>query len=274
MHAASSREALEGARVELEAALRGSDAPATTGVTVGTELLSVSATVSDDRALRTALGDSATAPDLRAGIAERVLTGKVHDLTRQTVASAAARHWSTDADLVAGLASLGREALLLSAKDSGELDTVEDELFRLSRVVKDNTELEQALCDPARSASDRAGLLASLIAGKVNPVTERLAVQAITTDTDNAPGDVIDSLSGLAAAANGRKVAYVSSATELSAQQRTELAGKLSAIYDSPVTLHIDIDSELLGGVVVRVGDERIDGSIAGRLAALRRSLR
>jgi F-type H+-transporting ATPase subunit delta len=40
------------------------------------------------------------------------------------------------------------------------------------------------------------------------------------------------------------------------------------------VTVHVEVDPELLSGLVVRVGDEVIDGSAAGRLAALRKSLK
>ncbi|WP_024332505.1 F0F1 ATP synthase subunit delta [Gordonia hirsuta] len=271
MYAASSREALEGARVELEAALRGVDADAE--IAIGTELLSVAETVADNRALRAALADSSAAPGSRAAVAESVLAGKVHEITRATVASAAARSWSKDSDLSAALQSLGREAMLQSAKRQDKLDKVEAELFRLGTIIKDSPELELALSDRSRSGQDRAELLTRLITGKVEPVTERLAVQAVVVD-QLAPGDAIDQLSALAAATNGRKVAYVASAGELSAAQRTELAEKLSRIFDAPVTLHVEIDPELLGGVVVRVGDERIDGSIAGKLAALRRSLR
>ena len=273
MYAASSREALDGARIELETALRGSSAPSTEAVTVGDELLSVAATVNDNRSLRIALADTATAADSRAKIADTVLDGKVGDITRRVVASAAARDWSTEADLVNGLQSLGCEALLFAAKESGRIDQVEEELFRLARIVKGDGALEQALSDRTRSAADRFGLLRKLIDGKVEDVTSKLAAFAVSR-TDQAPGDSIDELSRLAAASNGRKVAYVTSAGELSADQRTALSEKLAAIYDAPVTLHVDIDPAILGGVVVRVGDERIDGSTAGKIATLRRGLR
>ena len=271
MYAASSREALDGARVELEAALRGGASSDAT--TVGTELLSFADTARDNRALRTALADSATAPDARAAVAKDVLSGKVSDITRDVVTSAAARTWSSDADLASGLQTLGREALLQAAKNDGKLDDVEEELFQLSRLVKANPELEQALSERSRTAADRQQLLKSLISGKVDPITEILATEAVAS-TQEAPGDAVDELSQQAAAANGRKVAYVSSAGELSATQRTELADKLTKIYGAPVTLHVEIDPDLLGGVVIRVGDERIDGSIAGKLAELRRNLK
>lgn len=273
MYAASSREALEGARVELETILRGASASSNDAATAGAELLSVSTIVSNDRSLRIALADSSTAPDDRAAIANKVLTGKVSDTTRTVVSSTAARAWSSDADLVEGLRQLGREALLQAAKSEGKADTVEDELFRLARVIKGDNALEQALSDRSRTVADRLALLRKLIDGKVEPITERLAADAVAT-SEELPGDAIDELSQLAAASNGRKVAYVTSAGELSSEQRNKLAAKLTEIYASPVTLHVDIDPELLGGVVVRVGDERIDGSISGKLATMRRGLR
>ncbi|WP_132993839.1 F0F1 ATP synthase subunit delta [Gordonia zhaorongruii] len=273
MYAASSREALAGARNELETALRGLSAPSTDAVTVGDELLAVADTVKDNRSLRTALADSASAADSRAKVAETVFNGKVAETTRGVVASAAARDWSSDADLANALQDLGCEALLFAAKSGDRLDTVEEELFRLARIVKGDGALEQALSDRTRSIADRVGLLRTLIAGKVETVTEKLAEHAVGR-TDVAPGDAIDELSQSAAASNGRKVAYVTSVGELSAEQRTKLSAKLAEIYDAPVTLHVDIDPELLGGVVVRVGDERIDGSLSGKIATLRRGLR
>ena len=270
MYAASSREALEGARVELEAALRGVSEH--DELAIGEELLTVADTVKSDRALRAALADSSASPDARAAVANAVLAGKVHDVTRQTVASVSARQWSRDGDLSRALEALAEEALLLAAKRNDRLDTVEEELFRLATIVKDNPELELARSDRARSAADRTGLLVGLIGGKVDDVTQRLAVHAVI-EGGEAPGDALDALSALAAAANGRKVAYVTSAGELSATQRTELADKLTRIFDAPVTLHVEIDPALLGGVVVRVGDERIDGSVSGKIAALRRDV-
>lgn len=273
MYAASSREALDGARVELETTLRGSAAQNTDAAVIGEELLSVADTVSDNRSLRIALADSSTAPDDRAAVADKVLSGKVSDAARGIVSSTVARAWSSDTDLAAGLRQLGQEALLLAAKSAGKADAVEDELFRLARVIKGDNALEQALSDRSRPAADRTALLRTLIDGKVETITERLAVDAVA-NTSELPGDAIDELSQLAAAANGRKVAYVTSAGELSSQQRTDLVAKLTEIYASPVTLHVEIDPALLGGVVVRVGDERIDGSISGKIATLRRGLR
>ena len=64
-------------------------------------------------------------------------------------------------------------------------------------------------------------------------------------------------------------MAHVRSATELTEQQRTQLAASLQRIYDKPITVHVQVDPSLLAGVVVRVGDDVIDGSAVGRLQRL-----
>ncbi len=68
-------------------------------------------------------------------------------------------------------------------------------------------------------------------------------------------------------------MAHVRSATVLSDAQEERLAALLSRIYSRPVAVHTEVDPTLVGGLVIQVGDEIIDGSAAGRLAALRRQL-
>jgi F-type H+-transporting ATPase subunit delta len=47
----------------------------------------------------------------------------------------------------------------------------------------------------------------------------------------------------------------------------------LTRLYGRPISLQVELDPSLLGGLVVRVGGELIDGSVAGRLAAARRNM-
>ncbi|MFT4200729.1 F0F1 ATP synthase subunit delta [Gordonia sp. (in: high G+C Gram-positive bacteria)] len=264
MYAASSREALAQARTALDSAPKAD---------TGDQLLAVARLVGGNRELLGALTEAAVPPAQRGDVARAVLKGKVSSDAADVVAAAAGGQWSTSSDLASGIHDLGVEALLRSASAAGDADTVEDELFRLGRTVANTPELEQALSDRARSPQDRAGLIGKLIAGKVNPVTERLAVDAIER-SEEKPADALARLADTAAGIGGRRVAHVRSATELSDAQRSKLAKDLEADIGSPVTLHVDIDPELLGGVVVRIGNEQIDGSVAGKFAAVRRGLR
>lgn len=71
----------------------------------------------------------------------------------------------------------------------------------------------------------------------------------------------------------GVAVAQVSTAVPLDDKESTEVARRLEALLGKRVVLEKRVDSSLIGGVVARIGDRLIDGSIAGQLSALRDQL-
>jgi F-type H+-transporting ATPase subunit delta len=84
---------------------------------------------------------------------------------------------------------------------------------------------------------------------------------------------VLDELVAAAAERREQLLADVRTPVAMTPDQQTALAAALTRIYGRPVTVAATVDPELLGGAVVRVGDEIIDGSVATRLADLRRRL-
>ena len=266
---AASREASARSREALRAALTGSNGVA---ATTGSELFAVVAVLDDQRSLRVALADVSVQGSARAELSERVFGGKVSPATQAVLTTAVAQDWSRTADLVDTLVLLGQEALLESAADSGRLDAVEDELFRLGRIVGDNPDLEQALSDRAKPASAKRELLAGLLTGKVEPITLTLAEQVVTRQRGGIDTS-FDELADLAAGRRDQIVAHAHAAIALTTQQRERLAASLGRIYGKPVTVHVQVDPSLLSGLVVRVGDDVIDGSAIGRLERLRREL-
>ncbi|WP_280229040.1 F0F1 ATP synthase subunit delta [Nocardia cyriacigeorgica] len=266
---AASREASSRSREALRAALTGSDSVA---ATTGSELFAVVAVLDDQRSLRVALADVSVPGSARAELSERVFGGKVSVATQAVLTTAVAQDWSRTADLVDTLELLGQEALLEAAADSGRLDAVEDELFRLGRIIADNPDLEQALSDRAKPESARRELITRLLTGKAEPITVTLAEQAVTRQQTGL-GAAFDELSDLAASRRDQIVAHVRAAIALTAQQKERLAASLQRIYGKPVTVHVQVDASLLSGLVVRVGDDVIDGSAVGRLERLRREL-
>ncbi len=65
----------------------------------------------------------------------------------------------------------------------------------------------------------------------------------------------------------------VSSAVPLTEEEQEALRKKLEARFSQDLNLRFEVESSLLGGVVVRVGDKVIDGSVKGKLEALKQSL-
>jgi len=271
MHAAS-RDALEQSRSVLQSTLSANPAGGATGAKVGAELFQVVDILEENRSLRVAVADSAAPVEAREDLTRSVFGWKVDESTLAVVLAAVAQSWSTPRDLREGLVTLGREALLLSAREQGQLDSVEDELFRLGRVVAGDPQFEAALSDRTTTADAKRALLGQVVYGKVTAVTEALASQAVARP-EGMPADDLDALSRQAAELQGQSVAVVTSAAELSAEQQSTLESKLATIYGREMTVHVQVDPDVIGGMVIRVGDEIIDGSVAGRLDAVRRAL-
>lgn len=266
---AASREAQSHVTEQLDELVRSADNAVATAAQVGTELFLVVDQLDTERALRVAVADASLDASQREGIMREVFGGKVAEPTLNILTAAAKEEWSTPREFRTGLINLGRRALELGAKEQGQLEQVEEELYQLSILLEDEKELTQLLSDRTATPAQKRGLLASVIYGKVTMFTEALALQVIGRPNRN-PVDDLASLAGGVAEMRGKSVARVASAEALSDAQRTALAGKLEQIYGREMAIHSEVDPSLLGGMVVRVGDEVIDGSTRGKLERLR----
>ncbi len=237
------------------------------------DLFAVAALLAREPVLRRHLADSSMPAAARTGLLDRVLSGKVGQRTLEVLHPLVGGRWSDPADLVDGVETLARQAALALAHGDGSLDEVEDELFRFGRILDAQPRLRILLADPTASAERRTELLDAVLAGKVRPVSRQLLRQLVANLRGRNLERAVEELSNLAAGRRGRYIAHVQAAAPLSAEHERRLAAALSRIYRRQVALQVEVDPEVLGGLLVRVGDEIIDGTVAGRLAEARQQL-
>ncbi|QUH04694.1 F0F1 ATP synthase subunit delta [Saccharopolyspora erythraea] len=267
---AASRDALAATELQLLQATDGAAAAEITGL--ADELFGVAELLRREATLRRALADASTDPRTREDLARGLLADRLGGRALPVVVEAVRSRWSSAKDLISGLERLARTALLVQAERAGRLDAVEDELFRLGRIIGGQVDLERLLSDPTTSAEGKEAVVDQLIAGKVEEVTQSL-VRQLVTHPQGRVSDGLEELAELSAKRRERSVAHVRSATPLSEEQQQRLASTLQRIYSRPIAIHLEVDPDLGGGLMVRVGDEIIDGSVVGRLQSLRRDL-
>ncbi|WP_460605173.1 F0F1 ATP synthase subunit delta [Jatrophihabitans fulvus] len=271
MHAASRRALDELRRVEHEV-FEGRVSSESLG-RLADELYAVARLLSAQPKLRRTLADPAAESDRRSDLAQQLFGGQVEANTLKVVKAAVDLRWSTPWDLADALESAGDDAVFRAAEKDGTLDTVEDELFRLERVLDANGNLVALLDEQAVDGSRRVELLDSIVAQKVSPLTLALLHNAVRSGRKRSVVLAIDDLLEAAAKWQERSVARVTSAVELSSEQVERITSALSDLYGRPISARTAIDPSVRGGLVVRVGDEVIDGSVASRLAAARAAL-
>lgn len=267
----ASREALADAERRLDLLVDGTSANDLERL--GDDLFSVLHLLINEPSLRRALGDSSAAASARSALADQLLSGKVGRPAMDAVSELVTARWSRSLDLVEALEVLARRATLGVAEKNGSLSEVEDELFRFGRILDREPRLAALLADPATPVEGRVKLLRDLLGQKALPVTTKLLTQAVNAPRGRNLDRVAEELADLAAARRDRYVAHVRTPVALTSQQEQRLTDTLSKLYGRSMSLQVEQDASLLGGLIVRVGGEVIDGSVAGKLASARRQL-
>jgi F-type H+-transporting ATPase subunit delta len=266
-----SRGSLSAAKDRLASSLAG--VSAAQAASLGSELFAVTGLLDREPALRRNLSDAAIEAAARSDLAGSLLSGRISDAAVTQVTGLASDRWSSPADLADATEELAVLAICTAADRAGQLDELEDELFRFSRIVGADPGLRYALSNLFVPAEGRRNLVADLLTGKVTDSGLLLTSQAASYPRSRSMDASLELYANLAAALRERLIAEVHVAAPLGGEQRARLAALLSGAYGHDVHLNVVIDSELVGGMTVRIGDELINGSIASRLAELRRDL-
>ncbi len=164
----------------------------------------------------------------------------------------------------------GYAAAVFEGCTVAELEEIEDQLFRFARTVETNRPLRHALGDRDLPVAVRQEVIVRLLEGKALPATVRLASYATRGGRARDIVATLDTLVEDAAKARGWRVARVAAADAVDDAQQRDLSDALAQLTGNPVDLQVTVEPELLGGVVVQVGDLLVDSSTRHRLEELR----
>ena len=237
------------------------------------ELFAVVTLLADTGSLRRALSDPGLGTDAKVTLVERLLSGKVGDPTLELVRGTARSRWSEPRDVVDALEAVAVDAAMSQAEADGQLDEVEDELFRFQRIVDGEPALRAALTNRNLPAERKRELLHRLLEGKAAAVTLALVERAVLHPRGRTIERVLDEFTQFAAQRRERLIARVTTAVPLTEEQQERLAGALAREFGHEVRLQLVVDPQILGGITVRVGDELLDASVLRQLDGARRHL-
>jgi F-type H+-transporting ATPase subunit delta len=238
------------------------------------ELGSVVSLLITEHSLTNHLAQPSDDTDAKVRLVDRLFSNQLDERTLTLLRKAASLRWSVESDLVDGVEHLARLALLKRAEVDDQVDEVEEQLFRFGRILDAQPRLTALLSDYTAPVDGRIALLDKVIDGSgIDGIAETLLSQTIAHLRGERADEAVIDLAELAVARRGEVVAHVRAAADLTDAQRGRLVELLTRIYGHPVSVQLNVDPELLGGLSITVGDEVIDGSIASRLAAAQTQL-
>jgi F-type H+-transporting ATPase subunit delta len=238
--------------------------------TLAGELTSVDKLLLSEPILARHLAEATGETEAKKQMLQRLLGGRVGAAAMDVLDTAVSVRWSRTSDFVDAIEHIARLSLLARAEREYQAEEVAEQLFRFDRILEAEPQLSTLLSDSSRPAEVREALLRNVFdrAAGANPTAVALLTQTVDLLRGQRADEAVGEVAQLAVARRGEVVAQVKSPTELTDAQRTRLAQVLTRIYHHSISVQVDIDPALLGGLSVAIGDEVIDGTLSSRLAA------
>ena len=175
----------------------------------------------------------------------------------------------------ASLAGRYATALFQLARDERQLDAVGGSLASLKQALADSEDLRALTTSPLTRRDDALKSVAAIAeAMKLDPVTANFLGVLAQNRRLGQLGAIIRNFNLLAALHRGETTAEITSAHPLDEDQVQALKANLKSRLGRDVAVDLSIDPTILGGLVVKIGSQMIDGSIRTKLNTLAQAMK
>jgi F-type H+-transporting ATPase subunit delta len=163
----------------------------------------------------------------------------------------------------------------LAGETRGALKPVERDMKALDKMFQNSSDLTRMVRSPVIAADDKTSALQALDKkDKFNPLTVKfLGTVAQNLRAFELP-EIVRAFADQLAKTRGTEIARVTSASKLSAAQTKQIKDKLTKELGKKVEVETNVDADLLGGFVVRIGSRLYDSSLRTQLDDLKLALK
>ena len=179
------------------------------------------------------------------------------------------------AAMASGVAGRYATALFDLADEAGSLDAIASDVSKVKEALAASAELVGALDDPSISREALGGVAGSLAKklGLSDTTTNFLGLMAANRRLSALP-KALASFEALLADKRGEATASVIAAAPLSEAQKRALTDALAAAAGKKIHVTVDVDPDLIGGLVVKMGSKMIDASVRAKLSTLQHAMK
>ncbi|MFB6248494.1 MAG: F0F1 ATP synthase subunit delta [Salinibacter sp.] len=165
-------------------------------------------------------------------------------------------------------------ALYEEADDTGVLEAVDEDVRMLRETLASNDELSRFFESPVIPAKKKDAVLRSLLGDRVDELLVRFLRLLVQKDRETMTKAILDAYQSLRDEQRGIVDAHVTAARPLSDDEVEAVVETLEAQTGKTIRLHQAEDADLIGGLVVRIGDSVFDASVRNKLSTLHDRLR
>lgn len=165
------------------------------------------------------------------------------------------------------------QALFELAKSKYQFEQVTSDLETVAELFKKNETLRKVLLHPSITRDEKTRLVKEIFAPHVSPLAKNFLLLLVAKRRENILDDLLEQYQAVADLVGGRSRAVVKTAVPLTEDRLARLKKALEDMTKRAVEVDAQVTPEILGGVIVRIGNRVIDGSVASRLKNLRKKL-
>jgi F-type H+-transporting ATPase subunit delta len=170
--------------------------------------------------------------------------------------------------MASGAAKRYTEAVFSIARDKGSFDQWQRDLDALAGLMDDRAAAE-VLTSPKIGRADKLSLITAALQG-AQPETLNLATLLLDRGRLAIAPEMARMFRDAALAELGIVVAEVTTAAPVDKQAEAAIRQRLSSLVGKQVEVRTEVDPSIIGGIVARIGDQLIDGSVSNQLRRLR----
>ena len=162
-------------------------------------------------------------------------------------------------------------ALYDLAAEKKLVDPVLEDLSNLKNMLKDNKELSLVIKSPLITSIDKLNIFESLLKKiNANELTSTFLKVIEKNKRFSNLASVITQFMNINSQKRGDVLADITSADELNDEQKNNITNQLKSILGDKLSLSFDVDKNIMGGLIVKVGSKMIDTSLANKINKLK----
>ena len=162
-------------------------------------------------------------------------------------------------------------ALYDLAAEKKLVDPVLEDLSNLKNMLKDNKELSLVIKSPLITSIDKLNIFESLLKKiNANELTSTFLKVIQKNKRFSNLASIITQFMNINSQKRGDVLADITSADELNEEQKNNITNQLKSILGDKLSLSFDVDKNIMGGLIVKVGSKMIDTSLANKINKLK----
>jgi len=165
------------------------------------------------------------------------------------------------------------KALMMAGKDNHCQDVLKADMELIQATISENPMFRQVVDNPVIKPPQKRKVLAELLKKRVHPLTLSFIDLIIRNRRESLLADMSRNFIDLYEKLKGIKRAHMISATGMDDSSKQQLQQQLNVLFKADVQMTAETNPDLIGGFILRVGDQLYDASLSSALQRMRKTL-